>query len=135
MNNDNDFIIRAKEILAGAVVTPSDIHEFERYIGESMCDSNNWNGNCFTLFGFACAKPEYTQIATDLQDEVNDCCSRGKNALHCVESLSIDSFQDVDWDDENNLYYTFVADAINSIPSYRGRWNTEMKEQISHYEE
>jgi hypothetical protein len=133
MSNDNEFIIRAKEILAGSETKPSDISDFECFIGESMCDSNNWNGNPFTLFGFACAIEKFHPIAEATQEEINDRI-RNKMNIHLVDVLTLEVMQEQDWDDDDNLYYQFVSTVVNMIPSYKTRWFSELKEQIQNYE-
>lgn len=122
------FITAAKEILTGVrKTTPEDLHLFECYIGESMCDSNNWNGNVFTIIGFSWAKPEYHDIAQAIQDEIDSYAKSGLSTWN-VEALVVEPLLN-----DEDLYYTWLADIINSIPPYRVRWETELSEQIEHH--
>lgn len=114
-----------KEILSGSrPTTPDDIYAFECEIGESMCDSNHWSSNVFTLVGFSYAKPEYRAIADAIQDEIEYRLKEGLNTMH-VEPMVVDPLED-----DHDLYCKWVADIINSIPVYKERWFDNLREIV-----
>lgn len=116
------FIQKAKDIVNGVCATSADdIHSFECWIGESLCDSNHWSSNPFTLLGFSYARHEYHIIANAIRDEIKE-----SDHPDYVEPMVVEPLMD-DYD----LYCQWCADIINAMPDYRQRWFDNLQEVIN----
>lgn len=117
---------RINAILAGSPTVASDVRAVEDEYGESMCDTNHWYSNPFTMVGFAWANPKYHVMAIRLQEEINN----SRDPIAYVDGVMYDYFGDTE--EAYELYCEFIADVVNCIPAYRERWFAEMKEQLEH---
>lgn len=126
---------RINAILAGSPTLASDILAFENHIGEAMCDSNNWTANPFTMIGFAWAHPKYHGMATRLQEEIDKKNAQNMHPMTYLDGVMYDYFYaegDDGTEEDYDLYCNFIADVVNSLPTYRVRWFTELQEQLEH---
>lgn len=123
---------RINAILAGSPTQGSDVMALENYIGEAMCDSNNWRDNPFTMIGFAWAHPKYHGMASRLQEELDKKNAQKMNPMVYLDGVMYEYFGDEQTEESYELYCQFIADVVNSLPTYRERWFTELKEQLEH---